>query len=363
MQTYGGISRYFISLHKNLSNFEEVQSRIIAPLYVNTYLNNSFLSGVTGMPVPVIPKTARIRNNILPVLNSLLVPHILKSFGPDIVHETYYSSKSYAPSGSMRVITVYDMIHERFQKYFSDKDPTSTIKRHAVNRAHHVICISNNTKNDLVDLFSIPEEKISVVYLAAELENNNSYMLRDTRQFNTVDKPYLLYVGSREGYKNFSGFLEAISINTFLKNNFILLCFGGGKFTKNENNLIRELGFSKDSVIQTGQNDFQLARIYENAVAFIFPSLYEGFGIPPLEAMSSGCPVICSNVSSIPEVVGNAGEYFDPYNPESIASAIEAVVLYPARRKELIEFGKLRCKEFSWKKCANETLNIYRSIL
>src|SRR5439155_12052756 len=104
--------------------------------------------------------------------------------------------------------------------------------------------------------------------------------------------------------------------------------------------------------------DEMLALLYRNAAAFVYPSLYEGFGIPPLEAMSVSCPVIASKTSSIPEVVGDAGEYFDPGNMESIRSAIESVLESPTRRDELVMKGRARCAQFSWARCAGETLTI-----
>lgn len=109
--------------------------------------------------------------------------------------------------------------------------------------------------------------------------------------------------------------------------------------------------------------DSTLAKYYCNAALFIYPSLYEGFGIPPLEAMSLNCPVACSNNSSIPEVIGGAGEYFDPMDTESMRTAIEHVLNSTDRRIELIKRGQLRCTQFSWERCAKETLAIYRKLM
>jgi len=110
-------------------------------------------------------------------------------------------------------------------------------------------------------------------------------------------------------------------------------------------------------------NDSELANSYRGAALFVYPSLYEGFGIPPLEAMSLGCPVACSNNSSIPEVAGNAVEYFDPKDTESMRVAMECVLNSTARRAELIDYGFVRCTQFSWERCAEETLAVYRSLV
>lgn len=125
---------------------------------------------------------------------------------------------------------------------------------------------------------------------------------------------------------------------------------------------MRELGISSGRVEQINADDDLLAGLYKNAAAFIYPSRYEGFGIPPLEAMSMACPVICSNSSSIPEVVGNAGEYFDPDDTDTMRVAIEGVLQSNDRRESLVQKGLERCLVFSWERCATETLAIYRSM-
>ncbi|MDP4934958.1 MAG: glycosyltransferase, partial [Salibacteraceae bacterium] len=148
-----------------------------------------------------------------------------------------------------------------------------------------------------------------------------------------------------------------------LKNEFDLICFGGGEFTTSENFMLNRLEIARGSVRHIAGDDDLLARYYRLASAFIYPSLYEGFGIPPLEAMSFDCPVVCSGVSSIPEVVGKAAEMFNPYEVHSIQIAIEKVVSNDVLRQTLITHGRERIKFFSWERCAHETLDIYRKVL
>jgi glycosyltransferase involved in cell wall biosynthesis len=142
-----------------------------------------------------------------------------------------------------------------------------------------------------------------------------------------------------------------------------MICFGGGDFRADELELMRNLSINPDRIEQVGGGDNVLAGYYRNAAAFVYPSLYEGFGIPPLEAMALGCPVICSNTSSIPEVVGDAGEYFDPGQVESIRASIENVLQSSGRRAELIGRGSRKCADYSWDRCASETLEIYRGLV
>lgn len=354
-QQYGGISRYAYELASALATYYEQNVAIISPLYINRYLQlaPSELK-VFGRRVPCWPKTGRIYRAI----NSLFAWPIMRLYGPDIVHETYFSSNRIAPKGAKVVLTVYDMIHERFRDNFSNFDPTSREKALAVMRADHVICISEQTKRDLVDLLGIDPNKVSVVYLGFTLTQ-----FSDLERFESAGRPYLLYVGNRGGYKNFEGLLQAYASSGYLMENYDLFCFGGGDFLPREKNLFSELGIPDENIRQISGDDALLARYYRSASAFVYPSLYEGFGIPPLEAMSFDCPVVCSNVSSIPEVVGDAGEMFDPYDLESIRNAIERVLRDSVLRADLIARGQKRIELFSWERCARETLAIYRQVL
>ncbi|NOQ94227.1 MAG: glycosyltransferase, partial [Methylophaga sp.] len=143
---------------------------------------------------------------------------------------------------------------------------------------------------------------------------------------------------------------------------FRIVCFGGGQFRGDEIELIRELSIKPRELEQVSGGDNMLAVYYKNAAVFVYPSLYEGFGIPPLEAMALGCPVICSNTSSIPEVVGDSGEYFDPQSIESMSVAVENVLQSTERHAELIRKGFIKCAEYSWDRCAAETMDIYRGL-
>lgn len=358
LQEYGGISRYVCSLAKELSLIPDSKVKIFAPLHFNRQigqLSNSDL--VWGWRLHSIPKTSR-----LVVSLSKSIAHLaIRNFHPNIIHETYFTKVDFLPKGSRRVITVYDMIHEKFASIWPGSEVTTEAKKAAVIRADHVICISESTRRDLLELFDVPERKVSVVHIGYDLLV--PVAVCDDSLNKLTYTPYLLYVGSRSGYKNFKGLLRAVAASPFLKSNFSIICFGGGGLTKEEMSLINELNLDVSRIKQIGGGDHILARLYQLAAVFVYASLYEGFGIPPLEAMSLGCPVVCSNTSSIPEVVGDAGEYFDPNITESIGYAIESVVQSPARRSELVEKGYMRCAMFSWGRCASETLSIYRGLM
>lgn len=352
MQEYGGISRYICSLAAQLATIEGVEASIIAPFYINAYLDKLSKGIVTGIRIPKIPKTGRVFHRS----GLWLARGIIAGLAPQIVHETYYHATPIAPKGARTVVTVYDMIHERFPAVFPQHDRTSERKRIATQRADRVICISESTRKDLLEFFDLPEDKVSVVYLGFD---SLPSIISETDD----RKPYLLYVGYRSGYKNFEGFLRAYAGSAWLCNHFDVVCFGGGAFSSAEKKLFDDLKLADSQLIQVNGNDGELANAYHDAALFVYPSLYEGFGIPPLEAMSLGCPVACSDNSSIPEVVSDAAEYFEPKDTESMRAAMERVLNSTAGRSALIDKGHMRCRQFSWQRCAEETLAVYRGLM
>jgi len=357
IQRYGGISRYFYELTNNLGKINEASIEIFAPLYTNEYFYENSQIRPNGTRLPrVMPQVLSRRFSAL--TNVAAFNLLKKRFHPDIFHETYYSLFDCCPRGAKRLLTVCDMIHEKFPNDFPILDRTREIKARSLRRADHIVCISENTRRDLLEFTDIPEEKISVIYLG------HSFNLAPPSTIhNREKKPYILYVGKRSGYKNFAGLLKAYSESKLLKNEFSLVCFGGGSFTSLELKLIKSLRINPENVIYASGADNELAAWYRSAVVFVYPSMYEGFGIPPLEAMSCGCPVACSNTSSLPEVVGDAADLFNPENATDMRLAIERVVSSPDYAAQLILKGNQRVKLFSWEKCARDTLNVYQQIL
>ena len=351
-QKYGGISRYIYELTVRLLAREDLSVKILAMAYVNEYLKRAQPGLVFGWPVPKIPTTG----NLLNLLNSELSKVWLNNNPPDIIHETFYRSQRLAPKGTKVVVTVHDMIYEKFY-------PGDQIVQHkaaTVKRADRVICVSENTKKDLINLFGVDSSKISVVYHGCSLGNHQ----HNTNQSNaSIHYPYILYVGDRYGYKNFQRLLEAYASSKRLYSDFKLVCFGGAALHPEELSSAHQLGIPEGAILQVSGDDATLESFYRGASAFIYPSLYEGFGIPLLEAMSLGCPVVCSNTSSMPEVVGNAAELFDPYDTESIAATLEKVLYSPEKAKSLISLGSKRVKLFSWETCAEETRQVYLSLV
>lgn len=364
-QTYGGISRYFCEIASRIAKMADTDVAILAPMYLNAYLEHVPAGLVSGFRAPntnffTTKRGANYPRLALRGLGVLMGAGMLQAMRPDIVHETYFSPYRLGAKRARRVLTIYDMIHEKFPSSFSSSDKTSRYKALAAQRVDHVICISESTRRDVIDILGLPAEKTSVIHLGFDLMDASDESL-DVGGLSIFDS-FLLYVGNRGGYKNFSRLLEAYAASRQLNSQYKLLCFGGGSFQSDEINKIKALGLGGAQVIQLGGGDQLLGKLYRFASAFIYPSLYEGFGIPPLEAMSHDCPVVCSNTSSIPEVVGNAGEFFDPHDVESMRLAIERVLASDEIKNSLIAKGRERLKCFSWDKCASETLDVYRSL-
>lgn len=356
MQEYGGISRYFVNLAQRVACEEQVV--ISAPLYINNYLSELPRYMIRGMRLPWHPRRGA---RLIEWAGSAIDRMVLSRVSPDVVHETYYSHKAAGPASIPTVLTVHDMIHEKLAAWFPPHDDTARRKLAAVSRVGHVICISENTRRDLIELYELDPDKVSVVHHGYEVLKTG---VDAGERASAINKaiPYLLYVGDRTGYKNFKAFLRAYAGSAWLRENFRMVCFGGGNFRTDELNLIRELSIKPSQIEQVGGGDDVLAVYYQNAAAFVYPSLYEGFGIPPLEAMALGCPVVCSSTSSIPEIVGDAGEYFDPEHVDSIRASVENVLQSTERRAELVQKGFKKCAEYSWDRCASETLEIYRRL-
>jgi glycosyltransferase involved in cell wall biosynthesis len=355
-QFYGGVSRYFVELARLLSRLENTEVKILAPLYINHYLKELGPGIVSGRQVAQAPKAA---GKLFNIYNRVATRHQAASYQPDIVHETYYAQQSIPlHSNQARVITVYDMIHERFPEYFPGWDKTAVTKQLAVARADHVICISETTRRDLLEIGNVRPDKVSVVHLGF-----NSPQTPDAPTEPLINGPYLLHVGIRSGYKNFQRLLEAYGNSPTLHDHYRLVCFGGGKFSPAEERQRKTLGLAADRLVWMGGSDNVLMQLYRHAAAFVYPSLYEGFGIPPLEAMAHDCPVVCSTGGSISEVVGDAGEFFDPCDTDAIAQAIENAAGSQERTAELCALGRQRITCFTWKQCASGTHAVYSDLL
>jgi glycosyltransferase involved in cell wall biosynthesis len=359
-QRFGGVSRYVCSMALEMQRMAGVTPLIVAPFHFNEYLDQLPPSLVRGRRVRWLEG-----RTVLAYGSSVLPGKIVaRAFKPDVVHNTYYFPVK-PPTGARGIVTIYDMIHERYPKYFAASPFITRLKAASVAAADHVICISESTRRDVLATYDIPEERVSVTHLGFDPlgslltgESSTHFKVRVLG----ADAPYLLYVGSRASYKNFQGLLDAYAASAWMRTNFFLLCFGGGDFADAERAAISQAGV-EGRVRYLGGSDAVLAACYAHASLFACPSIYEGFGIPVLEAMSLDCPVACSNSSSLPEVAGDAARLFDPLDRDSIRGALESVLDSPSAAAALKERGRIRRQLFSWRSCAESTIGIYRRVL
>lgn len=358
MQKYGGVSRYIVRLGEELSLLGN-EVKVFGWLHKNCHLRDSRLQSQLRYIDEFPPMTRRIAHH----LSDLVANRQLRNWQPSLIHETFCHDRMVGSQKTPRVCTIHDLIHQKFPLYRGRLNRIPEYQQSTICRSDAVICVSESTKQDLSDCFNIEESKIWVVHHGFE-HATEMPLLTEAEEVtfaNLKSMPYLLYVGVRDGYKNFHGFLRALKASS-AHQGIRVVAFGSGPLTPNELLWIREMGFKAGDILHSSGSDSLLQALFRYAEAFIYPSIYEGFGFPPLEAMAEDCPVISSNTSSMPEVIGDAAEYFDPHSVDSMAQAIDSVVGSSGRRSQLIEAGKLRLKAFSWSKCAAETLAVYQTI-
>jgi glycosyltransferase involved in cell wall biosynthesis len=254
------------------------------------------------------------------------------------------------------VLTVWDMIHEIFSDQMDPPGFVAQMKRKAIKAADAIICISENTRKDLLERYPEAEDKVSVTALAADI----NISLANGPEV-VPSRPYYLYVGSRSFYKNFGGLSAALAKAVSARPE-MALCVVGAPFNEMEQRLIADLKLTNHIEHYGYPTKEHLAKLYRQSIALVYPSLYEGFGLPPLEAMSCGTAVVASDVASIPEVVGEAGLLFDPQSPDALTDRLLLLFDSPAERNRLVAKGHERVRAFSWDKTAAETLQIYRSV-
>lgn len=344
---YGGVPRYVVDLALALHRHTDVEVKLFAPLYRNAYSAELPRAVVSGLRIPVVRGTA----SIVSVVSRRVAQWQMRRYQPDIVHRSYYGPEA----GRVRaptVVTVHDMMAERGLVSISPREVCE--RRENIRTADAIICVSNTTRDDLLSYYNVPESRVFTVYPGVRALGGVSPEVQQKS-----NRPYILYVGKRSGYKNFERLVRAFAASTGLRAECDIVCFGGGPFAASELELIQKTGVA-GLVHRANGGDHALQGAYQAATCLVYPSIYEGFGIPPLEAMKLGCPVVASSAGPMPEVLGDAAIYCEPTSVTSIKEALEKVVFSSSVAANAADAGAKRAAAYSWERTAHETHGVYK---
>ena len=287
---------------------------------------------------------------------------------PHLFHTPHYVLPVLTPCRS--IVTIHDCIHLLFPQYLRNRMAhTYARMMHwtAVHRASRILTVSQASKRDILRFFGVPEQRVTVIPNAIDdrfYEDPPEEVIEQVRERYQLHDRFLMYAGNVKPHKNLERLIDAFVLLRQSGFDDLKLLITGSEISKyatlrravhryNLHKYVRFLGF---------QSETTLATLYRLADVFVFPSLYEGFGLPPLEAMASGTPVVVSNVSSLPEVVGDSGIQVNPYDAGSIADGIRQVLADPALRRRLVAKGLARARLFSWQESAVRVREIYQEV-
>ena len=352
-QRAGGITRYFAELFSHFS--PEVE-----PVVSLKFNRNMYISGADGLFLRnVTDYDFRFRGRKVALaaverINRAYSEYDIRHQDYDILHPTYYGCYLFdMKPGRPVVTTIHDMIQELYPGDF-DRKIIRDKKRH-IFESDHIVAVSENTKKDILALYpGIDPSKVSVIYHGTSFRNLEP-------EGGPWPARYLLLVGRRDGYKNFLPFVRDLLPLMEKEKDLKIVC-AGEPLSSHEGRELAGMGLY-DRVSTVRATDAQLLSLYMNAEAFVFPSLYEGFGLPVLEAFRAGCPVCLSDASCFPEVAGDAALYFTPGDSESVCDAVFKCLDNKYLCAKLVERGRKRLEMFDWKSSAETKKKVYRSLL
>ncbi|MFA5644394.1 MAG: glycosyltransferase family 1 protein [Patescibacteria group bacterium] len=363
-KNYSGVASFTYYLLKNILKIDKHNAY--------SFFYNSFKS----VPVPNFPvKTIKSRypNKIFnyflqKVLNYPKLDKVIG--GCDVFYSPHINFSSFSKK-TKKVITIHDLSFLRYPEFFSWRKNfwhwSLNIKKN-IQKMDKIIAVSQNTKNDILELLDVPEDKVEVIYPGlpdfSDLNSDNYVFNLDyLKSKYKIDRDYILYLGTIEPRKNIAGLISAYNIFRDKGNDCLLVLAGAWGWKTGEIKEIWQKSKYKADIRFISYIDHKLKPcLYKKAKIFVYPSFYEGFGFPPLEAMYFGVPVIGSNVSSLAEVLGDASILINPNKPLEIAEAMSSLWKDQNLRNKIIEKGFKRVSNFSWEKTAEEYLNIFRSI-
>jgi glycosyltransferase involved in cell wall biosynthesis len=366
-----GVGLFVLNLLTALDSLQAQEDFQLGIVYQPSFRN--WLKGNLQVPevldyhkhVHILPVPVRLLNLLARVPHNPVLERLEHRLGaPDIYHGTNYAV--YPCQHSLRVMSIYDLSFIRYPNYVTTVVRTYAQRiRQCLQWTDLVITISESSKSEIVEYLGVPPERIRVTPLASRYSSDALANAKLPRPTSLGNRPYILFVSTLEPRKNVVKLIQAFNLLKARKqidHQLILIGQKGWQFGP----IFQAIDNSpwRDDIRHMGYlSDAEVAACYAHADVFAYPSLYEGFGLPVLEAMTLGCPVVTSNTSSLPEVAGDAALMVDPISVEQVAGALEQVICDRTLRQSLIEMGHQRAKLFSWNNTARLTLDAYRSIL
>jgi glycosyltransferase involved in cell wall biosynthesis len=353
LQDAGGMSRYHYELARQLRGREEVAMDLLLGGQ-SSVLPFAALEG-SGLRVelwnswlgPGYPRYA---------MNAVWTAATAPLRGRYDVYHASYQRWEPAIRHRALVATHHDATQERFPKLFRNAAAIRARKGRLYRRADMVICVSKSARQDLMEIYGVEEARTRLVHHGlAPVETISGSKADDA-------PPYVLYVGSRSAYKNFPALVQAFAASGNARA-LRLVVAGGGGWSEAERTAIAAHRLQDRVVLLPRVDETRLASLYRGAALFVYPSLYEGFGMPPLEAMSAGCPVLVSRTSSLPEICGDAAHYFDPGTKDALEQELERLLGDAAWRGAKVEAGRAWVGRYTWESAAAGTLAVYRDAL
>ena len=347
IQDYGGVSRYFYELihHAGPGITCELPVVLSNNLYLRGREHTRHHSFLPGLPV-------RGRWRVMQYVNRRAARQAIARQHYDVLHPTGNDQTYFLDlmGDKPLVITIHDMIPYLFGEYYRERGSQLDL---LAARATRIITVSENTRADVLRLLPVAPERVVVVH--------HGHVARHGAVPVPVAAPddYLLFTGTRRDYKNFGCLLKAFGMLHQQYPDLHLVCAGGGPFNEDELLLLREAGVAGRTHQLGYLTDGQLNQLYHRARAFVFPSLYEGFGFPILEAFGQQCPVVLSNASCFPEIAQDAAQYFDPYDADDLREQLDRVLCDRALRHTLVHRGLTRVRDFTWDGAAAQTRQVY----
>lgn len=343
VQRRGGISRYHVELHKGLLE-QGHRSVILAGWH-----HNETLRGVPRV-LGVRAKRDRFRTTV----NERLLRAASAVNRSAIVHKTYYSLPDPAWLSRRLAITVHDLIYELHPEHFPTADDTAARQRWWAEHANAVLVPSETTARDLCDRYGVDDERVTVTPLGVRPPASVSYAAVPSR-------PYVMYVGLRASYKWWRGAVAALK--QLGPDRPLLVCVGGGPFDADEMRLLSDTGLMADVVQVDAPDDETLFGLYRRCLALVHTSIYEGFGLPILEAMTQECPVVASSGGAVPEVTENAALLVEPRSVEALVDGLTTILTDSERRAQLVRRGLERSALFTWTRTVRLTVDAYERLI